>query len=214
MNFQYIGLVAEFTALFILTPLLFFFDALPLRPIPVLILVAVFAARILKRDLRFEVFRWRSVPRDVIRAVILRAVISLAVMGGLVFVFRPEWLFNFVRQNFWWWAGLMIIYPLLSAFPQEMLFRAFFLHRYRDLFGEGRGMVLTSSAVFGFVHIIFGNVISVVLSFIGGILFMHTYRRSNSVLLASIEHAVYGNFIFTIGLGQFFYHGLRGFGNP
>ncbi|HXB22539.1 MAG TPA: hypothetical protein VNV88_14225 [Candidatus Solibacter sp.] len=46
-------------------------------------------------------------------------------------------------------------------------------------------------------------------STIGGLLFALTYQQSGSLLLACIEHAIFGNFIFTIGLGQFFYHGAR-----
>ena len=28
----------------------------------------------------------------------------------------------------------MIFYPLVSVYPQEIIFRSFFFHRYRDLF--------------------------------------------------------------------------------
>jgi membrane protease YdiL (CAAX protease family) len=89
------------------------------------------------------------------------------------------------------------------------MYRAFFFHRYRRLFGEGGRMVLASALAFGFVHIIFGHWISVVLSTAGGLLFAATYARSRSLLLTSLEHAFFGDLIFTIGLGQFFYHGAR-----
>jgi uncharacterized protein len=68
---------------------------------------------------------------------------------------------------------------------------------------------VASALAFGFVHIIFGSWISVVLSTIGGLLFALTYMKSGSLLLTCIEHALFGDFIFTIGLGQFFYHGAR-----
>jgi hypothetical protein len=29
------------------------------------------------------------------------------------------------------------------------------------------------------------------------------------LLLACLDHAIFGNFLFTIGLGQFFYHATR-----
>jgi hypothetical protein len=29
------------------------------------------------------------------------------------------------------------------------------------------------------------------------------------LFLACLDHAIFGNFLFTIGLGQFFYHGSR-----
>ncbi|WP_423804206.1 hypothetical protein [Nitrosomonas nitrosa] len=47
---------------------------------------------------------------------------------------------------------------------------------------------------------------SVTFTFVGGIMFAYTYHRHRSLLLASIEHALYGCFVFTIGLGWFFYH--------
>ena len=40
-----------------------------------------------------------------------------------------------------------------------------------------------------------------------GFLFACTYRKHDSVLLAAIEHGLYGAMVFTIGLGMFFYHG-------
>jgi membrane protease YdiL (CAAX protease family) len=85
----------------------------------------------------------------------------------------------------------------------------FFFHRYQPLFGSGSGTILASSLAFAVVHIIFGNWLAVVLRFSGGLLFSFTYRYSGSLFLTCIDHALFGNFIFTIGLGQFFYHGSR-----
>jgi membrane protease YdiL (CAAX protease family) len=48
-----------------------------------------------------------------------------------------------------------------------------------------------------------------VLCLIGGLLFALTYQHSGSLLLTCLDHALFGNFIFTVGLGQFFYHGSR-----
>jgi len=60
---------------------------------------------------------------------------------------------------------------------------------------------------FGFAHIILGNWLAVALSCVGGLLFAFTYHTSNSLLLACVDHAIFGNFLFTIGLGRLFYHG-------
>jgi len=48
----------------------------------------------------------------------------------------------------------------------------------------------------------------VALTLPSGWLFADTYRRSESLLAASIEHALYGGFLFTVGLGRHFYNGL------
>jgi membrane protease YdiL (CAAX protease family) len=90
-----------------------------------------------------------------------------------------------------------------------LLYRAFFFHRYRPLFGSGWTMLLASGLAFGFVHIIFGNWLAVALCVLGGWLFAFTYYSSNSLLLTCLDHAIFGNFIFTIGLGRSFYHGAR-----
>jgi len=103
----------------------------------------------------------------------------------------------------------MLLYPLLSVYPQELIYRAFCFHRYQPLFGSGWVMVLVSALAFGFVHIIFGNWLAVGLCVIGGFLFALTYESSGSLLLACLDHAIFGNFIFTVGLGRFFYHGSR-----
>jgi len=55
------------------------------------------------------------------------------------------------------WVLIFILYPLFSVYPQELLYRTFFFHRYRPLFGGGWGMVIASALAFGFVHIIFRN---------------------------------------------------------
>jgi membrane protease YdiL (CAAX protease family) len=118
-------------------------------------------------------------------------------------------LFTFVKAAPAFWALVMFLYPLLSVYPQELIFRAYFFERYQPLFGAGWVMVAASALAFGFMHIALGNWLSVVLSAIGGFLFAMTYHQSGSLVLACIEHAIFGNFIFTIGLGQFFYHGAR-----
>ena len=153
-------------------------------------------------------FQWRGIWPQLV-PVLLRDVILLILLGLAVRIFAPEFLFSLVRRQPLFWALIMLLYPLLSVYPQEFLYRAFFFQRYQPLFGSGRGMIAASSLAFSFVHIIFGNWLAVGLCCLGGLLFSLTYQRSGSLLLASIDHAVFGNFIFTIGLGQFFHHGPK-----
>jgi hypothetical protein len=48
-----------------------------------------------------------------------------------------------------------------------------------------------------------------ILTFFGGYLFAYTYAKTRSLLLVSIEHALYGCLLYTIGLGRFFYTGFE-----
>jgi len=133
----------------------------------------------------------------------------LTLLGGAVWVAVPETLFSLVLTRPGLWLLVMIFYPVLSVYPQELIYRAYFFHRFKPLFGDGLGMIAASAVLFGFVHIIFGNWISIALTAIGGILFGATYRKSNSLLLTCVEHALFGDFIFTIGIGRYFYHLAR-----
>ena len=153
-------------------------------------------------------FQWRGIWPQLV-PVLLRDTILLILLGLAVRIFAPEFLFSLVRRQPLFWALIMLLYPLLSVCPQEFLYRTFFFQRYQPLFGSGRGMLAASSLAFSFVHIIFGNWLAVGLCCLGGLLFSLTYQRSGSLLLASIDHALFGNFIFTIGLGQFFHHGPK-----
>jgi membrane protease YdiL (CAAX protease family) len=99
----------------------------------------------------------------------------------------------------------MIFYPIWSAFPQELIYRSWFFHRYRDLVKKEWVLIGMNALLFSFGHIIFENLLAIILTFIGGILFALTYKKSNSLMVVFIEHMLYGNWIFTLGIGQYFY---------
>jgi membrane protease YdiL (CAAX protease family) len=129
---------------------------------------------------------------------------AIPCLFGLLWWVKPSALFFLLGHHTGIWLLIMIGYPVLSVFPQELIYRAFFFERYRPLFGRGVGMIAASAAVFGFGHVVFHNWISVALTFLGGWLFGVTYRRTSSLLMVSAEHALYGCAIFTIGYGEFF----------
>lgn len=150
--------------------------------------------------------RFASVGRESIRILVV-----FLVLGGLLTtataVLSPETWLNLPRSRPVLWAVIMVAYPLLSVYPQELIWRAFFFHRYRLLFPGRWAMILASSLAFGYVHVLFLSPLAVVLTVVGGVLFAWTYERTGSILASSIEHALYGCLIFTIGLGEHFYAG-------
>lgn len=95
------------------------------------------------------------------------------------------------------------LYAIFSVYPQNIIYRGFLLHRYRPLFKSKVAMILASSAAFAFMHIIFFNWVAIILTLFGGIIFARTYLATNSILIASIEHALYGSLVFLTGLGYF-----------
>lgn len=145
--------------------------------------------------------------RDNIKHVLLRFVLLAPIMTAVTWMTMPESFLIFPRERPGLWILVVVLYPALSVWPQEMIYRAFIFRRYALLFGPRAGYVLASALAFGFMHIIFVNTVAVVLSVLGGLLFAGNYARSRSLALVSIEHALYGCLIFTIGLGKFFFTG-------
>lgn len=130
--------------------------------------------------------------------------VGAAGVAAYTLVAHRDRLFALPREEPLVWGALMVLYPLLSVFPQELVYRTFFYHRYAAIL-PGRWTALVLNAVaFGAMHIVYENVVAVVLTTLGGFLFARTYERTGSTLTASFEHALYGCLIFTIGLGAFF----------
>jgi membrane protease YdiL (CAAX protease family) len=180
----------------------------------VLWVVAGYAMWQLYRDSTFDRNRlWNPAPlAGQLGAMLAIFAVVAAILWLNVHWIAPQLEWSFVRNNPRLWALVMVLYPVLSVYPQGVLYRAFFLHRYAGLFPDtaaGRwALLLASAAAFGFLHIIFRNSLAVGLTFCGGILFAWRYAETGSLATSSFEHALYGCWLFTVGLGQYFYHGV------
>ncbi len=105
------------------------------------------------------------------------------------------------------WLVIMIGYPLVSAWPQEIIFRSLFFERYGVLFPSDRIAIVMNGVIFGFGHMFFDSWVTIVMTGVGGAIMGWAYLRGRSMTVAWIMHAVAGQIIFTTGLGIFFYHG-------
>lgn len=141
------------------------------------------------------------------KPILIRFVISAIAMTGLVFAIAPERFLEFPTQRTPLWAMVMVFYPLLSVIPQEFIFRTFFFERYKAIFPGKWAMIAASAVTFGFAHIVLQNWVAVLMTMIGGYYFAQTYHKRPSLALVWAEHALYGCFLFTIGLGFYFYSG-------
>jgi uncharacterized protein len=201
----------ELLLMYVAVPVLIYERVLPNWPIPFLLVAAIWALVVLWSDTTFDqrrLFSLAHIQQELWRPL-LWDIPLLVLLGLAVRLFAPEMLFSSIWRAPMLWLAVVLLYPIFSVYPQELLYRAFFFHRYRPLFGDGTGMIVASAAIFGFVHIIFGNWVAIALTAIGGVLFGWTYRKSGSLALTCLEHALFGDFIFTIGIGQFFYHLAR-----
>jgi membrane protease YdiL (CAAX protease family) len=67
--------------------------------------------------------------------------------------------------------------------------------------------IVVSALAFGLAHLFFANWLAPSLSALGGFLIAATYAGTASTLQANIVHGLWGNLVFTIGMGRFFYGG-------
>jgi membrane protease YdiL (CAAX protease family) len=199
----------EFLILFFAGPTLFAYTRHRIPAIPALWVLAAGCLFFLLRDPRFDQSRlWNISPLRQSAAGIL-GLFAFAAAIGIVLVVRympPGSFLKFPRSKPRLWGQVMVLYPVLSVYPQGIVYRAFIFERYGDFFGPRWAIVLASAAAFAYVHVIFRNRIALVLTSLGGILFALRYLQTGSVLVSSCEHALYGCAIFTIGVGRSFYH--------
>ena len=114
----------------------------------------------------------------------------------------PNALFCVPRSNLKLFVIILFVYTFLSVWPQEVIYRTFYFERYKDLFSSRKLLIFINALVFSLAHIMFRNTLVLVLTFIGGLLFAYTYVKTKSTVLVSIEHALYGNWLFTVGMGE------------
>lgn len=146
-----------------------------------------------------------NAPR--LRAPLLRFLILAPLLTLIVWRAAPGHFLDLPRHKPILWAAIMVLYPALSVWPQEIIYRQFIFRRYAMLLPGAGSRIAASAAAFGFAHIIFLNAWAVLLTLAGGALFAQTYARSRCLRASAIEHALYGCLVFTIGLGRFFYTG-------
>jgi len=154
-----------------------------------------------------ELWRFDAVTWENMKPILLRWVLAVMGMIGFLYFYNPAELFSLIKERPEIIPTIMLMYPILSALPQEFIFCSYFFRRYKPFFGDGKWIVLASTVIFAYVHILYINPVAPVLSFAGGLIFALTYVKHKSLALVTIEHALYGNALFLIGLGAYFYRG-------
>ncbi|WP_138431170.1 CPBP family intramembrane glutamic endopeptidase [Fodinibius saliphilus] len=198
--------IIEGVLLYIALPLLFFGELVPLPKIVVLIAVAGYCSFRLWRDPSFRLGLFsRDVEYAISKNIVIRTVLIAFMLGGLVWIMHPEQLFAFPIECPLLWVVIMVLYPLLSVLPQEIIFRSYFFHRFEHYLPLKNATVILSALAFAFLHIIYDNWWAIGLSFAGGLLFGFTYKKTKSLYWVTIEHAIYGGLLFTLGMGNYFY---------
>ncbi len=196
-------LFVELTLLFVLIPCMLLLE------IPVVIKAAsvlsgiVYVIRIVVKNklvTRHSLYTLRSISYW--KYIIFRFVVLIVSTTLLMYFFNGEKLFLVVRRNIVFWLGLSLFYSTISVYPQEFLYRTFFFTRYGFLFKKPWVLIAVNAVLFSFAHVAFKNLLVLLLTLAGGVIFAITYSKTKSLLLTSIEHALYGSWLFTVGMGE------------
>jgi membrane protease YdiL (CAAX protease family) len=134
--------------------------------------------------------------------VFLRFVLLVLISTTLMYLFNPGKLFIVVKTNIWFWLMLSAFYSVFSVYPQEFLYRSFFFARYGKLIKSEVWFIVINALLFSLAHVGFKNILVLALTLIGGVVFAITYYKTKSLLFTSVEHAIYGSWLFTLGAGE------------
>ena len=199
-------LAIEYALLFVVLPIAFAVFVPSRWMFPVLICFTVAGLLLLHFTPGFQWRMLRHSPADWRFAALFGALTGLGV-AALVLWHRPEAFLALPLENPRLMLMIAVFYPILSALPQELLFRVLYFRRYRPILPRGqRGMVI-NAGVFALAHLMYWNVMALVLTFAGGLAFAYAYKRRGGFASAFLCHAVAGLVLFAFGLGRYFYSG-------
>ncbi|MEL7585372.1 MAG: CPBP family intramembrane glutamic endopeptidase [Prolixibacteraceae bacterium] len=202
-----IYLLFEFILLFLAVPLIVFFEANMVHPSKALLPFVILVVLILHYS---HGFKWKELWRfRVERQLFLRhlgiVILVALLMAGWVYLFDRENLFNLPRSNSQLWIMVIILYPVFSAFTQEVIYRTFIFRRYHKVFKNELPKILASALVFSFVHLFYYHAASMILTFILGVYLGWIYTKTKSILFTTIIHGLMGIAVFSVGLGHYFW---------
>lgn len=157
-------------------------------------------------------FRWRELFAGLLRistSVLVLVAAGTAISGYLIVTeVQPGALFFLPRQNPELMMMIAIGYPLVSALPQELVFRVLFFRRYHAILPRSRsGLLVLNAAVFSYAHLMYWSWIVLALTFAGGLAFAYSYHVRRNFPEAVLTHSFAGVILFTLGMGIFFYSG-------
>jgi hypothetical protein len=150
-----IYLIAEFIFIFVILPILLTYFELYNSFLFFLWGFGLWAFITLKRDKSFDnklLWNRESLSLENIRPIILRFMILGSMIAILTYFLEKDEFLKFPMEHTYLWLAVMILYPILSVYPQELIYRALQFHRYKFMLGENFLALFITSLTFGFVH--------------------------------------------------------------
>ena len=193
----------ELLLIFILIPISYTFNYAPILKLIIGVLGFSYILYVLFKveKVKFSILKnidWKSFWKSTCLKLFVIAITT----AFFVWLTDKESLFTVMLNKPKMWILILFFYTFFSVYPQELIYRTFFFKRYKNLFKNDVLFIITNAILFSLAHLFFRNAIVIFITYIGGILFAVTYKKTKSTLLVSIEHAVYGCWLFTVGMGN------------
>lgn len=193
----------ELLFLFILIPISFLFNYTPWVKLSIGILGFVYVVFVLLKVEGQKLKISQSLNWILfLKTTVVKLLVITVLTTAFVWFTNKELLFHVLLNKPKLWLFILFIYSFFSVYPQELLYRTFFFKRYSVLFRNSTVFIFVNAIIFALGHIFFKNTLVLVLTFLGGLLFAFSFNKNQSTLLVSIEHAVYGCWLFTVGMGD------------
>lgn len=157
-------------------------------------------------------FSWRDLVdglhRISWRFVALFTIATLATSSAVVLALQPDAFLALVRTQPELLVMILLLYPLFSALPQELVFRPLFFRRYASVLPSALwARIGLNSLLFSWAHLMYWHWVVLAMTFSGSLAFAYAYEGKRNFPEAVVLHAVAGNIVFALGLGFYFYSG-------
>lgn len=200
---------AEFFLLFVLAPVLI---AIALPPERMFTALFVFTAVGLGLLHITPNFSWRDLVSGLGRLnwrfIGLFSALTVVTATLVVLTFEPDAFLVLPRTQPQLMLMIALLYPFLSALPQEVVFRPLFFRRYRAILPDALWpRLILNAGLFSVAHLMYWNWIVLAMTFSGGLAFAYSYEARRNFPEAVALHAISGVIVFALGLGIYFYSG-------
>ena len=200
--------IAELVLVLIILPLLVVLAPFKLPHIPLLVCGGVFATVRVWRHVSFKRLFARP-PRLWWRGPCIRAAVVAVAACFYVLLNSPELFLSFPKNRTEMWSLVMLLYPVLSVLPQEIIYRVYIFEKFFPEPHQEKLAIIASSVLFSWVHVIYAGYFAMLSTLMAGCVLGVSYSRSRrqpgALWAVLLEHSVYGMLIFTVGLGRFFF---------
>jgi CAAX amino terminal protease family. len=200
--------IAELVLFLGIAPLLVVLAPFKLPHIPLLVCAGFIAFVRVRPHVSFKRLLARP-PRHWWHGPCIRA--GALAVGATLYILldNPKAFLSFPRDRPVMWGIVMLLYPVLSVLPQEIIFRVYIFEKFFSEPRQARLAILVSTALFSWVHIVYAGYFAMLATLVAGGVLGVGYSRSRgqpgALWAVLLEHSLYGMVIFTVGLGRYFF---------